>query len=230
MTLCFAFFACFRNTLVSPELCHSIDNFNRTLDSVLERHAPLCRCKVGADRLEPWYRDVQDELEAAIYKNHRCRAERQWVKAANTINKHIFNAAKRLVAKMVHKAKSLFLGNEIANATSSKQLFNVCGRLIGRKRSSPLPSLYPIHDLPDVFNNYFVQKVQSIRVDLDQQSMSPMSCRLTDQKVVSRLSSLYPITEVELKATIVISKPTSCSLDHLQHHSENFLMTSSQLL
>ena len=148
-------------------------------------------------------------------KNHRRRAERQWVKAANTVSKQIFNAAKRLVAKMVHKAKSLFLGNEIANATSSKQLFNVCGRLIGRKRSSPLPSLYPIHDLPDVFKNYFVQKVQSIRADLDQQSMSPMSCRLTDQTVVSMLSSLHPITEAELRATILKSKPTSCSLDHL---------------
>ena len=183
------------DTLVSPELCPSIDNFNRTLDSVLERHAPLCRRKVRADKLKPWYRD---ELEAA--KNHRHRAERQWVKAA----KQISNAAKRLVAKIVHKAKSLFLGNEIANATSSKQLFNVCGRLIGRKRSSPLPSLYPIHDLPDVFNNYFVQKVQSIRADLDQQSMSLMSCRLTDQKVVSRLSSLQTITEVELKEKFVV--------------------------
>ena len=39
------------NTLVSPELCPSIDNFNKTLDSVLERHAPLCRRKVRADRL-----------------------------------------------------------------------------------------------------------------------------------------------------------------------------------
>ena len=29
-------------------------------------------------------------------------------------NGKIFNAAKRLVAKIVHKAKSLFFGNEIA--------------------------------------------------------------------------------------------------------------------
>ena len=101
--------------------------------------------------------------------------------------------------------------------------FHVCGRLIGRKRISALPSLYPMHDLPDVFNNYLVQKVLPIRADLDQQSMSRMSIRFTYQKVVSRLSSLHPITEVELKAMIVKSKPTSCSLDHLPTSLLTFL-------
>ena len=59
-----------------------------------------------ADRLEPWYRDVKDELEAA--KNHKSWAERLWVKTATTVNKQIFNAAKRLVAKTVHKVPVLW--------------------------------------------------------------------------------------------------------------------------
>ena len=69
-----------------------------------------------------------------------------------------------------------------AMSTSSRQLFNVCDKLIGRRRSSPLPSTHPLHDLPNVFNDYFLQKVQSIRADLDQQSLSLTSCRLTDQQ------------------------------------------------
>ena len=97
------------------------------------------------------------------------------------MNKQIFNAAKRLVAKIVYKAKSLFFGNEIAMSTSSKQLFNICDKLIGRRRSSPLPSMHSLHDLPNVFNDYFLQKVQSIRADLDQQSLSRTSCRLTNR-------------------------------------------------
>ena len=86
-------------TLVSPELCPSIDDFNSTLESLLEKHAPVCRCKVHADRLEPWHRDVRDELEAA--KKHKHWAERQWIKTAPTVNKQIFNAAKRLVAMVM---------------------------------------------------------------------------------------------------------------------------------
>ena len=112
-----------------PELCPSIDDFNSTLQSLLEKHAPSRRRRVRAERLEPRYRDVKEELEAA--KNHKRWAERQWVKTASTVSKQIFNAAKRLVAKKVHKAKSLFFGNEIAMSTSSRQLFNVCDKLTG---------------------------------------------------------------------------------------------------
>ena len=65
------------------------------------------------------------------------------------MNKQILNAAKRLVAKVLHKAKSSF---------SVRQLFHVCDRLIGRKRSSPLPSAYPLHNLPNVFNTIFLRK------------------------------------------------------------------------
>ena len=55
--------------LVSPELCPSIDDFNNRLQSLLEQHAPFRRRRVRADRLEPRYRDIKDELEAA--KKHK---------------------------------------------------------------------------------------------------------------------------------------------------------------
>ena len=46
-------------------------------------------------------------------KKHKRWAERQWVKTATTVSKQIFKAAERLVAKIVHKAESLFFGIEI---------------------------------------------------------------------------------------------------------------------
>ena len=49
--------------LVSPELCPSIDDFNSRLQSLLEKHAPLRRRRVRADRLEPRYRDVKTNLK-----------------------------------------------------------------------------------------------------------------------------------------------------------------------
>ena len=88
--------------------------------------------------------------------------------AAMTVNEQILNAAKRLVAKIVHKVP--IFGNEIPMSTSSRQLFNICDKLIGLKRGSPLPSTYPLHDLTNVFNDYFLQKVHSICAELDQQS------------------------------------------------------------
>ena len=94
-------------------------------------------------------------------------------------------------------------------------MFNVCDGLIGLKRSPPLPSTYPQHDQPDVFNNFLQKIIQSLRDDLDQQSLSPTSCRLSVQQIDSSFHSFHPIIEAELKATILKSKPTSCSLDPL---------------
>ena len=48
-----------------------------------------------------WYRNIKEEFEAA--EKHQRWAEREWVKTAAAVNKQIFNAAKWLVAKIVHK-------------------------------------------------------------------------------------------------------------------------------
>ena len=40
---------------VSRELCPSTDEFKSSLQSVLAKHAPLCRRLVRVDRLEPRY-------------------------------------------------------------------------------------------------------------------------------------------------------------------------------
>ena len=104
-----------------------------------------------------------------------------------TVNKQSFGAAKRLVANIMHKAKSLYFGNEITMSTSSRHLF--------LKGSPPLPSMYPLCDLPSVFSDHFLQKVQFVRADLDQQSLSLTSCRLTDLQVYSSFHSFHPITE-----------------------------------
>ena len=106
-----------------------------------------------------------------------------------------------LFQKQCTKAKCSFFGDETAIATSS--------------RSSPLPSTYSLQEVLNVFSDCFLQKVESIRADLDQQSLSLTRCRLTDQHVDSNFHSIYPVTEAVLKATLLKSKPTSRSLNHL---------------
>ena len=58
--------------------------------------------------------------------------------------------------------------------------------------------------------SYFLQKVHSICTDLDQQSLSLMSRRLTYQQIDSNFHLFHLITEAELKATILKSKFISC--------------------
>ena len=91
--------ACLFPLSCAPRLMISIARF-----SLLEKHAPLHCHQVRADSLEPRYRDVKEELEAA--KKHKRWAERRWVKTTTTVNKQTFTAAKRLVAKIEYTKQS----------------------------------------------------------------------------------------------------------------------------
>ena len=168
---------------VSPEQCPSVDEFNSAVTTVLDKHAPLRRRKVRADRLEPWYHEVSAELEAA--KKEKRRAEKHWLKHPLTVNKQIFNAAKRLVAKIVHKAKTAFYENKIIKAVRSpRQLFSLADKLLGRPdKRSPLPTTFPLHDLPDVFNNFFIDKIHKIRTELDQASPQAFLIKQTEHQL-----------------------------------------------
>ena len=93
---------------------------------------------------------------------------------------------------------------------------------------------YPQHDIPHALNNYFLQKVQSIRADLDQQTLSLTSCRLTDQQPDSNIHLFHLLSEDELKAPnqntgspINITSPQISGwavLDSNKHHQLFFII------
>ena len=101
-----------------------------------------------AGRSAPWYASVSEEQRSA--QRQRRRAERWWLKTGLTVDKQIHSAAKRTVARIVHRAESDYFSSEIAQNTSCKQLFNVCDKLRGCRPDSPLPATFPLCELPDV--------------------------------------------------------------------------------
>eukprot|EP00745_Piridium_sociabile_P024049 TRINITY_DN37831_c0_g1_i1.p1 TRINITY_DN37831_c0_g1~~TRINITY_DN37831_c0_g1_i1.p1 ORF type:complete len:169 (+),score=20.69 TRINITY_DN37831_c0_g1_i1:3-509(+) len=58
-------------TTVSPTLCPSIEQLDSTLRAVLDRHAPVTRCRVKDGRSAPSYSGVREELRQA-QKEIRC--------------------------------------------------------------------------------------------------------------------------------------------------------------
>ena len=163
-----------------------------------------------ADRLEPWYPVVSTELKSA--KLEKRAAEKEWLRNPITITKQIYNAAKRKIANIVFKARSTFYSDQINNARSSSKLFTICSKLLGRVKSSPLPTTHPVSELPDIFNKYFLQKINLIRHEIDQISLIP-SIHFDQVETTSTFSYFHPVTDSELKKTILKSKPTSCPLD-----------------
>ena len=61
-----------------------------------------------------------------------------------------------------------------------KELYKVTNNLLSKITSTPLPSVYPTDQLPQVFSDFFVNKVRQIRGSIDSQVVHPPSHSLRE--------------------------------------------------
>ena len=102
-----------------------------------------------------------------VAKIERRKAEKHWLTSGLTVHKEIYVVSKKKVSKIVHNAKLAYLNSKIADCTNCKQLFHVTDKLLGRHKSSPLPTTISLDCLPGQFSTYFHDKVAIIRNQLD---------------------------------------------------------------
>jgi retron-type reverse transcriptase len=188
------------------------DSFDKVLRSTLDVHAPLSQKTVSGKRDAPWYNMTGEDL--LIAKRERRRAERALDKNKLTVFKQIYNAAKRAVTNIVHSAKVLYYSARVEECQSSKQLFGVTNNLLGNKKKSPLPTIYPIVELPQRFLNFFQNKIVMIREKLDAASLLPSD--ETSKPFQGRcLEKFLTIDEETVKQMILQFGAKSCGLDPL---------------
>ena len=179
------------------------------LRTTLDTHAPSTRVKDKPSRSSDWYPEVAAELKQA--KQVRRRAERKYNITGLTVHKQILNTAIRAVTKLVQAARTRLTCRKVDEAKTSRQVFDVCNKISGRRKISPLPTLYPLASLPNMFCDYFMKKVSDLRSQLD---ASPCTHFATDPtQSTFLLNSFTPISQDELKKIILLSKPTTCPLD-----------------
>ena len=139
------------------------------------------------------------------------RAERRADKTGLTVDRQIHNAAKHKVSKLVQSARTSYRKKQIEESTNSRQIFDVCGKLCARIKDVTLPTLYSITTLPNMFCQYFIQKVADLRKHLD---LSNITSYANDNvQTAFAFESFDPISEDELRKLILSSKPTTCPLD-----------------
>ena len=139
----------------------SISDYNNHLCSVLDKHAPLCRCTVRTRKPTPWFSSIAEQF--CELKRERRHAERRWLKSKLTVHKQIYNSIKQKVTNLVDKAKQAYYSAKIQSSTTCTQLFQNINTILGKSRSSPLPSTFDSDDLPNVFSDYFTVKIRTIR-------------------------------------------------------------------
>ena len=124
-----------------------------------------------------------------------------YINARNDTAKHI-TATK----KEYHSGKIDSVG------FSTKQLFNVSSELLGKSKSSALPSDIPADELPDKLCQYFSDKITGLREKLDSRHCQPPCFAIYDGPVFASFSL---VCEEDVLALMKEMPNKSCMLDPL---------------
>jgi exonuclease III len=187
-----------------PDL--TVSFFNSELRALLDKHAPATKCTLRPSKSEPWFTP-----EVTSAKKERRKAERAFRKSGLTVHSEIYKAKRSAATYAVLKAKTDFYSAKVLESDTSKKLFSVTNRLLGKPSASPLPTNIPALELPNAFSEFFTSKIVHIRQALD--SMNPTHIPTTPPLVETPLACFQPVSESAVLDIIKRSPPKSCSLD-----------------
>ena len=209
----------------------SVSSLHSTLASVFDKHAPVRQLKVRDGKPTPWYGAVANQLREL--KTERRRAERQWRSTRLTIHKQIYDKAKQNVTDLVDNAKTACYSSLIASSCTCKKLFYNMSSLLGKITPVILPTAFKVNSLPEMFADYFRNKIITIRNSFPPLDQSVLSHSLTFSG--TPLSAFIPVSEDLVRKTIIETPPKSCELDPLPtkflvHHLDILLPTITHII
>ena len=201
------------STYIATQTSLSAEHLNEFLCSLIDIHAPKTQTRAPLQKCDPWYSEIRDQLRSAKRK-HR-KAERRWISSGLTVHKQIYDATKTQVTSLVHAAKTTYFSTKISESTTCKQLFGITNKLLSRSKSSPIPTAMPLEKLPDLFSQFFLDKVENIRDQFDSNTPvnSPSPFNYDTVFHGTTLTSFKPITADSLWSLLKKSSPKSCALD-----------------
>ena len=198
--------------------------YDSKLRHILDCHAPLLTKKIIARPKVPWFTPELKQL-----KSIRRASERIWLKTKTPENLAAFHQARNKFVNSLKSTRSRHYRDMISDAKGDpKKLFAIVNSLSGTKQPSPLPDRTSDQDLANVFGDYFIQKIETIRKDIGQSDNPAISVRTG---LANACCSFVPVTQETVLALIKKSKTTSCALDPLPTHllKEHKYMTRDKM-
>lgn len=187
----------------------SVAEYNETLKSILDRHAPLCQRKVSHRKFNPWFSSIAEQF--GELKRERRRAERCWLKSRLTVHKEMYNSVKKKIASLVENAKTAFFSAKVLASKTCRELFSNLNFLLGKSSASPLPTSHAPEALPQVFADYFSDKIQVIRDSFP--PPNSLSHFPESRFAGPFLESFTPVSEKHVFEILKNTAPKSCELD-----------------
>ena len=184
-----------------------VQTFTDTMCELLNLHAPFKQRTVTDRPSAPWM-----TLDIKQAKIERRQAERRWRSTKLKIHEDIFRRCNNSVKSLIRSAKFSYYNGKISECCTSKALFCVTNQLSGKKdpTGSKLPANFPKLDLPDVFGQYFRDKVSTIREDID---VTPHRQPCFEIFSGTYFNEFVPVTQEDVRSIILSAPHKTCSLD-----------------
>ena len=181
-----------------------VEGYNNCLKSVLDSHAPVTVKRVSDRDPAPWI----GEAERASRVERR-KAEEQWRLTLLEIHRQIYQAKRAETKTLFEFAKKLYFEEKFESCTNSKQLFQVLDNIQGKNNNKVLPNFASEKDLSQIFSDFFDEKIEKIRENLDSFSTEPVFNSFCG----TPLTSFTPVTENVIKSLISHALNKTCALD-----------------
>ncbi len=200
------------NSSLIKEPCTNIIDlaaqFNDTLSSILDKHAPLINKRVTPKPSNPW---MTPEILSA--KNHRRYLERAWRRNRTALNRSRFTRQTHLCNRLMSKAKSAYF-TSIAqdNSADQRSRWQAFNQILHRKNAASLPTGLSISQLASSFGSFFIDKIVAIRTAFPDSAANNIFQNGQD---MPELKEFQPASPEEIRRIILTAPSKSCELDPL---------------
>ena len=177
------------------------------MEELLDTYAPATIKTRPVKNRMPWF---NDSIHTA--RRERRRAERKWRKSRSDQDRELYMKEKRYVCELTETAKESYFKDKLASC-SSKDVYRTINSLLNKK-SNHLPFYDSAARLSYQFSKYFVEKIDTIRDQLDNLPVMPLpdfNNTLNDD--IPSLEVLRPVSQSDLLKIITRSPSKSSRLD-----------------
>ena len=185
-----------------------VDIYNGNLELLHNKHCPLLNKTVRIDLTNPWYNST-----ISLLRKERRKAERKWRKNKNEDTRKVYVEARRKVNEAAESQKTKYYSDSIKNCNANqRQLYNVFNKLIGSN-----DILLPTNATSDDMNNFFLNKISTIRNQLDNctndDKYSNTFLKYSKDYGNSKLTKFKTLSECQVKKIMMAVNKSSCALD-----------------
>ncbi|GFR92314.1 RNA-directed DNA polymerase from mobile element jockey [Elysia marginata] len=201
------------SVMQATSMSDKINIFNNTISAIVNKHAPLVKRNIV---LRPNIRWYSDDIREA--KKRQRTAKKNWRKTRLEIHRQLFKKARNHTNRLIVKSKEDNIKTKISeNKKNSRKLYRIVDGLVRHsKPGENLPSLKSKENLTDMFAQFFTNKIENLRKELDKINVRPMDDQISyrnNTNAVPALDYFPPASHKEIN-TILKTLPTkTCSLD-----------------